>query len=320
MKAANLATLESDDENETLSERIARLRQRKHAVPTLGETEQGTVKKTRQPKMRPIIRRPSSRNTDFYEVLINPGNYLFKEGDPADHLYVVISGAIEIRLDSTNFVIATLGDGECFGEQAMLYKGRRGASAFAREQAICLEITADSLLKSIEAQPVLVQKTLRAMMLQLIHRNEMRKHIREKTESPQELQFDDDTPAGSLFKRISKDLTLKTIIVDSSQALQNLIENHKGLIISSGEVIISRSGHSFICGEGMTIGIAEALSKEPVMETFEIKKSLNAWVIDGPIAFKYFSQMNSGLFGICRGIIARTLDLQDVPNWQRDFF
>lgn len=157
-------------------------------------------------------------------------------------------------------------------------------------------------------------------MLQLIHRNEMRKHIREKTESPQELQFDDDTPAGSLFKRISKDLTLKTIIVDSSQALQNLIENHKGLIISSGEVIISRSGHSFICGEGMTIGIAEALSKEPVIETFEIKKSLNAWLIDGPIAFKYFSQMNSGLFGICRGIIARTLDLQDVPNWQRDFF
>ena len=310
------------NELESLSERIARLRERKYEIPQSdggGEGEQNFAK-IKKPKLRPIIRRPSGRNPDFFEVLIKPGHYLFREGDPADHLYVVISGSIEIRLDSTDFVIATLSDGECFGEQAMLYKGRRGASAFAREQAICLEITADTLLKSIEAQPVLVQKTLRAMMLQLIHRNEMRKHIREKTESPTELQFTDDTPAGSLFQRISKDLTLKTIIVDSVQSLQNLISHHKGLIISSGEVIISRSEHSFICGEGMTIGIAEALSREPVMEKFEIKKSLNAWVVDGPVAFKYFSQMNSGLFGICRGIIARTLDLQDVPNWKRDFF
>ncbi len=34
--------------------------------------------------------------------------------------------------------------------QAMLYQGRRGASAYAREQAICLEITTEILAKAIE--------------------------------------------------------------------------------------------------------------------------------------------------------------------------
>ena len=305
---------------ETLTERIARLRQRKFDVPAItDDPSKPSTFKQNNPVERPIIRRPSQRNKDFYEVLIRPGNYLFREGDPADHLYVVIQGSIEIRLESTDFLIATLGDGECFGEQAMLYKGRRGASAFAREQAICLEIEAETLGKAIEAQPDLVQKTLRAMMLQLIHRNEMRKHIREKTASPLELFFNNETPAGSLFNRVAKDLSLKTVMIASTVALNTLFENRQGLIIASGEVIVSKGKTSFICGEGMTIGIAEALAKEPVTERFEIKKALNGWVIDGPLAYKYFAQMNSGLFGICRGIIARTLDLQDVPNWKRDF-
>jgi hypothetical protein len=318
-KALSEATVASG--HESLAEHIARLRQRKHEVPVISDDPEAKVKREKaKPKEKPFIRRPSSRNPDFYEVLVRPGNYLFREGDPADLLYVIISGSIEIRLDSTNFVIATLEDGECFGEQALLYKGRRGASAFAPEQAICLEITAESMLKSIEAQPVLVQKTLRAMMLQLIHRNEMRKHIREKTESPTELNFTEDTPAGVLFQRISKDLTLKTVVIDKPQALTAMINSQKGFIVASGQVLITKNDHSFLCGEGMTIGIAEALANEPVNEKFEIQKTLNGWVIDGPKAFDYFAQMNSGLFGICRGIVARTLDLQDVPNWKRDIF
>ena len=64
-----------------------------------------------------------------------------------------------------------------------------GASAFAREQALCLEITAASLTRAIEAQPLFVQKTLRAMTLQLNQRNEMRRLIREKVEFPVDSKF-----------------------------------------------------------------------------------------------------------------------------------
>jgi CRP-like cAMP-binding protein len=305
---------------EQLGNRIAELRAhvREHHTPR--KVQVGARKTVDgKPLERPVIRRPSSRNPDFYEVLVRPGNYLFREGDPADHLYVVISGSIEIRLDSSNFLIATLGDGECFGEQAMLYQGRRGASAYAREQAICLEITTEILAKAIESQPTLVQKALRAMMLQLIHRNEMRKIVREKGASPCELNFPAESPAGSLFQRIAKDKSLSTVVVPSNAALKTMLSNHQGLIVSAGSLSITRGSHTFLCGEGMTIGVAEAVAREQVVEAYNITSSLNGWVIDGPQAFKYFERMPSGLFGICRGIIARTLDLEVVPNWQRDY-
>ena len=148
---------------QTLAEHIASLRERKYEVPVIRDPDEvidvavADVEKKRD-EIRPIIRRPSSRNPEFFEVLIKPGHYLFHEGDPADHLYVVLGGSIEIRLDESDTVIATLGQGESFGEQAILYRGRRGASAFAREQALCLEITAESLTKAIEAQPSLFRK------------------------------------------------------------------------------------------------------------------------------------------------------------------
>jgi CRP-like cAMP-binding protein len=308
---------------QTLAEHIASLRQRKYEVPVIRDPDDVAedavtdVKKKRD-EIRPIIRRPSSRNPEFYEVLIKPGHYLFHEGDPADHLYVVLSGSIEIRLDASDTVVATLGQGESFGEQAILYKGMRGASAFAREQALCLEITAASLTRAIEAQPLFVQKTLRAMMLQLNQRNEMRRLIREKAEFPLELNFPAETPSGALYERITKDLTMKMVHVDSTAAVKAMIDRQDALIVSSGSLKIKHGKGEFLCGEGMIIGLCEAISDEPCVEQFEVTKTLNGWLINGPKLLQYFSGMNSGLFGICRGIICRTLDIERAPNFKRD--
>jgi CRP-like cAMP-binding protein len=308
---------------QTLAEHIASLRQRKYEVPVIRDPDDVTdeasasAEKKRE-EIRPIIRRPSSRNPEFYEVLIKPGHYLFHEGDPADHLYVVLSGSIEIRLDGSDTVIATLGQGESFGEQAILYKGLRGASAFAREQVLCLEITAASLTRAIEAQPLFVQKTLRAMMLQLNQRNEMRRLIREKAEFPVELSFPPETPAGSLFERITKDLTMKTVHIDSTAALKAMVERQDALIVSSGQLTLKHRKGEFLCGEGMIVGLCEAISGEHCFEQFEVTKTLNGWLINGPKLLQYFAGMNSGLFGICRGIICRTLDIEQAPNFKRD--
>ena len=308
---------------QTLAEHIASLRQRRYEVPVIRDPDDvsdGTVAdvEKKRDEIRPIIRRPSSRNPEFFEVLIKPGHYLFHEGDPADNLYVVLGGSIEIRLDESDTVIATLGQGESFGEQAILYKGRRGASAFAREQALCLEITAASLTRAIEAQPLFVQKTLRAMTLQLNQRNEMRRLIREKVEFPVDLSFPPDTPSGSLFERITKDLTMKMVHIDSTAALGAMIERQDALIVSSGALTIKHLNGEFLCGEGMVVGLCEAISGEYCAEKFEVTKTLNGWLINGPQLFQYFAAMNSGLFGICRGIICRTLDIEQAPNFKRD--
>ena len=89
---------------QTLAEHIASLRQRKYEVPVIRDPDDvsdGTIAdvEKKRDEIRPIIRRPSSRNPEFFEVLIKPGHYLFHEGEPADNLYVVLGGSIEIRLD-----------------------------------------------------------------------------------------------------------------------------------------------------------------------------------------------------------------------------
>ena len=66
---------------QTLAEHIASLRQRKYEVPVIrdpddvGDESDANTEKKRE-EIRPIIRRPSSRNPEFFEVLIKPGHYL----------------------------------------------------------------------------------------------------------------------------------------------------------------------------------------------------------------------------------------------------
>jgi Cyclic nucleotide-binding domain len=56
------------------------------------------------------------------------GEVLFKAGDPGDALFIVAKGRVQIKADSGSS-IAELGDGEAFGEMALLSGGARTATA-----------------------------------------------------------------------------------------------------------------------------------------------------------------------------------------------
>ena len=111
---------------------------------------------------------------------------------------------------------------------------------------------------------------------------------------------------------------MKMVHIDSTAALGAMIERQDALIVSSGALTIKHLKGEFLCGEGMVVGLCEAISGEYCAEKFEVTKTLNGWLINGPQLFQYFSAMNSGLFGICRGIVCRTLDIEQAPNFKRD--
>lgn len=73
-----------------------------------------------------------------------PQSYIFKEGDDADCLYIIVSGEIQIEKefkDQRRKVLAILSRGDFFGEMAIITNGFRCASAVSvgESKLICLE-------------------------------------------------------------------------------------------------------------------------------------------------------------------------------------
>lgn len=68
------------------------------------------------------------------EERYEPGDLIFREGDPGDRMYAVIDGEVEVfheEPDGTVLLVATLTHGQYFGEMALLNPAPRVASARA---------------------------------------------------------------------------------------------------------------------------------------------------------------------------------------------
>ena len=60
---------------------------------------------------------------------VAPGETIFSEGDEGDYMYGVISGEIELRVGA--HTVANAGEGDVFGEMALIDKSKRSATAVA---------------------------------------------------------------------------------------------------------------------------------------------------------------------------------------------
>lgn len=110
----------------------------------------------------------------FDEVTLEEGQILFKAGEPADKLYFIQSGSINMADKNSGAVFATLHMGDSFGEQAMLQGGIRGATAIAKEPSVCLEITADNLRNMLKQQSPILTSVFEALLLQQNMHNALR--------------------------------------------------------------------------------------------------------------------------------------------------
>lgn len=89
------------------------------------------------------------------------GDVLFKEGDPADALYVVVKGRIAIAIenkpiDSRESVIALMDGGDLFGDMGLLDTGIRSANARALEATSVLEVPYEPLRQALKDSPELL--------------------------------------------------------------------------------------------------------------------------------------------------------------------
>jgi CRP/FNR family cyclic AMP-dependent transcriptional regulator len=92
------------------------------------------------------------------------GVYLFREGDPGSHLYMVTRGQVKIGRvgeGGGEVVFAIAGPGEIFGELSLFDpEGERTADAEALEPTECIIIGQAPLLRVLTAQPKLLLRII----------------------------------------------------------------------------------------------------------------------------------------------------------------
>ncbi|MGE5791533.1 MAG: SulP family inorganic anion transporter [Bacteroidota bacterium] len=93
---------------------------------------------------------------------LDPGETLFREGDPGEHLYLLARGAVSITIGDAPRTsrIVTFAPGSMFGEAAMLDGGARSATAVIAEDAVVYSLSRAALERLALTHPALANKVL----------------------------------------------------------------------------------------------------------------------------------------------------------------
>jgi len=85
------------------------------------------------------------------------GETLFRDGDPGDSLYVVRGGqvAVQIGVLGASKEIATLGDGQFFGEMSLMTGESRTATVVAKTDVECYVVDKDAFQEIVQEKPEL---------------------------------------------------------------------------------------------------------------------------------------------------------------------
>ena len=86
-------------------------------------------------------------------IHFNKGEVIFKEGHPADSVYLICSGRMEVlKQDSSksDVTLAYLGENDIFGEMAIISDAPRHASVIASEDSWCYFMRKDSFMQRLK--------------------------------------------------------------------------------------------------------------------------------------------------------------------------
>jgi CRP-like cAMP-binding protein len=104
------------------------------------------------------------------------GRTIFKRGDTAAHMMVVVSGRVQISSPShegDKIIFATMNPGDVFGEIALIDGHERSTDAIADEATAVLVLQRDDFIQVLENNPKLTIDLLRVLCMRLRQTNEL---------------------------------------------------------------------------------------------------------------------------------------------------
>jgi small-conductance mechanosensitive channel len=135
-----------------------------------------------------------------YRKRLLESNILFREGDPGDAFYIILSGSVEVYVEKLNKQLTTLQAGKFFGELSLMLGIPRTATVRALEDTILFTINNKSFEKLLHEQPEVAEAIVQ----------ELSKHQEELSERQQQLRAmglvdaaeDDKNPVAWVRKRL----------------------------------------------------------------------------------------------------------------------
>lgn len=97
------------------------------------------------------------------EISLKKKEILYREGDPADALFTVVSGSIKISVGHSRNqekVIDLVGRGQCFGEIPMFLHGPCPSTAQAMEDSYLLSVSRSALMEALDHNCLLAGRML----------------------------------------------------------------------------------------------------------------------------------------------------------------
>jgi CRP/FNR family cyclic AMP-dependent transcriptional regulator len=103
--------------------------------------------------------------TGAFGRIYDGGDYVFRQGEEGDKMYVIQEGSVEVVLekDGAELQLAVLGPGEFFGEMAIFEKEVRMAGARAVGKARILTVDRKNFLMRIHEDPSLAFQIIHSM-------------------------------------------------------------------------------------------------------------------------------------------------------------
>ncbi len=99
-------------------------------------------------------------------VHFEPGEVIVQQGDPAEAVYIIAEGEVEIllaALDGHTMRLGTVGRHSLLGEIAVLCNGRRTATAQAKDRVVTLKIEAKVFLDLLRQSPEIGMQVMKIL-------------------------------------------------------------------------------------------------------------------------------------------------------------
>jgi CRP/FNR family transcriptional regulator, cyclic AMP receptor protein len=176
----------------------------------------------------------------FHVVRYDRGEMIFREGEPAERLFMISDGQVKLSTESAagaEHIIAMLGPGQIFGELAVIDRGPRAMNARAMGRTTALGLPSEIFWTMLESRPALARRLLELMA----------RRLRRADQTSQDLVFFDAvTRLARKLLELAEDYGEPTGAADQIQLRVRLTQAEMAQMIGLSRSSVNRLIASFV--------------------------------------------------------------------------